>query len=79
MKKAIFKNLDGSEICHRIEEDPTAWGTADPQLQIGPFPVSLAYTGTITNFTNQSGYSQDYYVYRSDNLLFDSSVVVTVL
>lgn len=58
---------------------PTAWGTADPQLQIGPFPVSLSYTGTITNFTNQSGYSQDYYVYRSDNLLFDSSVVVTVL
>lgn len=25
MKKAIFKRLDGSEICHRIEEDPTAY------------------------------------------------------
>lgn len=25
MKKAIFKRLDGTEICHRIEEDPTAY------------------------------------------------------
>jgi hypothetical protein len=25
MKKAIFKRFDGSEICHRIEEDPTAY------------------------------------------------------
>jgi hypothetical protein len=25
MKKAIFKRLDNSEICHRIEEDPTAY------------------------------------------------------
>jgi hypothetical protein len=58
---------------------PVVWGTVDPQLQIGPFPVSLAYTGVITGFTNQSGNSENYYVYRSDNLLFDPVVTVTVL
>jgi hypothetical protein len=58
---------------------PSSFGTVDPQLQIGPFPVSLAYTGVITGFTNQSGHSEDYRVYRSDNILFDSVVTVTVL
>lgn len=58
---------------------PTAWGTVDPQVQMGSFPQSLIYTGTIVGFTNQSGYTEDYYVYRSDNILYDASVVITVL
>lgn len=58
---------------------PDSFGTVDPQLQIGPFPVSLAYTGVINSFSNASAHSENYRVYRSDNLLYDSVVTVTVL
>lgn len=57
---------------------PDSWGTASPEVMIGPFAVILSYTNTI-NFTNFSGHTETYKVYRSDNLTYDNPVSVQVL
>lgn len=56
---------------------PESFGTVSPQLQVGPFPVTLSYVNIIP-FTNQSGHTENYYVYRT-NLQTGSSITVQVL
>jgi hypothetical protein len=58
---------------------PVAFGTTSPQVQVGPFTSILTYVQTIVGFTNAFGHSEDYYVYRSTNLMNSNSVVVQVL
>lgn len=57
---------------------PNSWGTASPEVMIGPFPVILAYSNTLS-FTNFSGHTETYRIYRSDNLIFDNPVSVQIL
>lgn len=57
---------------------PDSFGTASPEVRIGGFDFYLIYNTTIT-FQNAAGYTQDYRVYRSDNILYDSAVTVQIL
>ncbi|MEO0075014.1 MAG: hypothetical protein ABIK31_02765 [candidate division WOR-3 bacterium] len=56
---------------------PASFGTTSPQIQIGPFPVTISYVNNIP-FTNESGYTTNYYVYRT-TLQTGSSITVQIL
>lgn len=58
---------------------PVAWGTASPHLQVGQFQSVLSYVQTIVGFTNAFGHSENYYVYRSNNIMNSNAVVAKVL
>ena len=47
---------------------PTALGALSSIIQDGATPVLSAFTRTTVSVTNAAGYTQDYYVYRSNNV-----------
>lgn len=47
---------------------PTALGALTGIIQDGATPVLSAFTQTTVSVTNAAGYTQDYYVYRSNNV-----------
>jgi hypothetical protein len=57
---------------------PTSFGTSSPQVQVGAFPVVISYVQTLA-FTNQSGHTENYYIYRGDNVYNTSALTVQVL
>lgn len=73
MKKAVFKKLDGSEICHRIEEDPTAyieqcaqtnhWGKA-PRWVRAKIPQ-----GELFIFPDETYAEEDILEWRTDTIM----------
>lgn len=54
---------------------PCEWGIGNPQIAISGFTVFLANIETIEKFHD----GLDYYLLRTDNLLHDENVSITVL
>lgn len=57
---------------------PAALGTVSPQIMSGVFPVVLSYVQTFS-FTNQSGHTETYRVYRSNNAQNSASIIWSIL
>lgn len=57
---------------------PASLGTITPEIMSGVFPVVLAYTQTFS-FTNFSGHTQSYRIYRSNNPQNSNNVTWSIL
>jgi hypothetical protein len=57
---------------------PASFGTVSPEIMSGVFPVVLSYVQTFS-FTNASGHTESYRVYRGNNPQNSSNVTWSIL
>lgn len=67
-KSKTITGVTASGTQYYVIAYPTALGALSSIIQDGATPVLSAFTRTTVSVTNAAGYTQDYYVYRSNNV-----------
>lgn len=67
-KSKTITGVTASGTQYYVIAYPTALGALTGIIQDGATPVLSAFTRTTVSVTNAAGYTQDYYVYRSNNV-----------
>lgn len=67
-KSKTLTGVTASSTQYYVIAYPTALGELSSIIQDGATPVLSAFTRTTVSVTNAAGYTQDYYVYRSNNV-----------